>query len=158
MRLGDQRSCSRLVTRRQTFIAGVLIFALVIMVLVHLGPYTSSTKPVNSTGQSVQTDNLVGEDENTDNPQSAAHPPVQRPAPSPVFVLDQDVYANKERPVLDPPFTAYDAVSPKEVGMVVPNIVHYIWLDATGDLRLTFSQYLAMRSTIIRQRPDKLYM
>ena len=157
MRLGDQRSCSRLVTRRQTFIAGVLIFALIIMALVHLGPYTTSTNSINSTGQSVQTDN-PGEDENTNDPQTAAHPPVQRPVPSPEFVLDQDIYANKEPPVLDPPFTAYDAVPPKEVGMVVPNIVHYIWLDATGDLKLTFSQYLAMRSVIIRQRPDKLYM
>lgn len=42
--------------------------------------------------------------------------------------------------------------------MKVPNIVHYIWFDKDGDLHMTFSQYLAIRSVIMRQKPDKIYM
>lgn len=78
---------------------------------------------------------------------------------SPRFVIPPSEYAApQEDPIEFMPFMAYDPVPPKEEGMVVPDIVHYIWLDVNDSLHLTFSQYLAMRSVIDRQQPSKLYM
>jgi hypothetical protein len=84
--------------------------------------------------------------------------PVEMVKVKPKFVLDNSDYAKTDQPIPEMPFTAYDPVQPKEPGMVVPDIVHYIWLDGKDDLYLTFSQYLAMRSVIVRQKPAKLFM
>jgi hypothetical protein len=81
-----------------------------------------------------------------------------QPIPTPDFLMAPQEYANSNPTVPQPPFTAFDPVQPRLQGMVVPDIVHYIWLDNGDSLHLTFSQYLSMKSVIKRQNPAKIYM
>lgn len=87
------------------------------------------------------------------------HAPSIHTKPLPKFVMKQEEYAGAQEDPLDKmPFVAYDTVPPRLPGMVVPNVFHYIWLDQHDNLYLTYSQYLAMRSVIMRQKPFKLFM
>lgn len=135
---------------------GLLALVLLSIVLVQLFELSPAiTLPTIHFAQSSQGDQL-----DIVHQYKINHLPVQEPEerPPPAFVLDPQQYADTKRVVSIPPFTAFDPVMPKAQGMVVPNIIHYVWLDAKSDLKLTFSQYLAMKSVIERQKPDKVYM
>lgn len=81
-------------------------------------------------------------------------------APSRWNVDLRDIAYETPQPVEHVPQLDYIVSLPRSPGMMVPNAVHYILLSSDGvqGSKLSYWQYLSIRSALQVQKPDVLYL
>jgi hypothetical protein len=92
-------------------------------------------------------------------PQSLGHLGITKPVIP--FELDQSLWADggpSPIPLKTIP-TFPDPRAPKKWGMKVPDVVHYIMLERPdGSVEMDYRQYLAIRSALIVQSPEAVFV
>jgi hypothetical protein len=92
-------------------------------------------------------------------PQSLGHLGITKPVIP--FELEQYLWADggpSPIPVKTIP-TFADPLKPKKWGMKVPDVVHYIMLARPdGSVEMDYRQYLAIRSALVVQSPEAIYV
>lgn len=89
------------------------------------------------------------------------HPPISPLRPPNAFLRPPDEFAVGEpQPLEVMPEFKFDITPVKRQGMLVPNTVHYISLSPDGHTppKMTYWQYLAIRSVLQIQRPQVVYL